>query len=100
MAEQFILKAEQVEDDDGVLTTRGMAIATEYARGWLAGQRNLELETAYPELEGLFYDLRIDPELTRRYAAPDDVEKADQELEASMAKAFRRRRPVTLHIKQ
>jgi len=64
-------KANPVEDNDGMLTQRGMRIAHEYARMWLReGKRDLHLEREYPELAGLFYDIRTDVTLAREHAIP------------------------------
>lgn len=64
-------KAQPVQSEDGVLTNLGMRIAHEYASAWVQrGVRNLELERKYPELVGLFYDIRIDATLAREHAIP------------------------------
>lgn len=63
-------KANPVENDDGLLTRLGMKVANQYAKDWLRGIRNLELERQYGELAGLFYDIRIDSELARNHAVP------------------------------
>lgn len=64
-------KANPVETSDGELTRRGMDIAHEYARAWIdRNVRDLNLERTYPELEGLFYDIRVDPALAREHAIP------------------------------
>ena len=89
MAEQFIIKAEPTEDNDGVLTSLGMRVVSEYARDHVAGKRNMKLEREYPELGGSFYDIRIDAALARRYAEPDGVEKS-MRLDEELEKAFSR----------
>ena len=64
-------KANPVETPDGELTSRGFEIAEAYARAWIdRNTRDLNLERTYPELEGLFYDIRVDPALARRHAIP------------------------------
>lgn len=72
MVEKFVLeKALKTIKDDGMLTDHGMMVAEKYAQGWVnQSQRDLETERAYPELVGLFYDIRTDPELARRHATP------------------------------
>ncbi len=62
-------KAVRTETADGRLTKVGQRVAAQYAQAWLRGQRNLELERQYPDLSGLFYDLRTDVKLCRLYAA-------------------------------
>jgi len=63
-------KANPTEDEDGVLTAKGMEVAHQYAKAWVERSvRNLGIERQYPELSGLFYDIRIDAELARRHAA-------------------------------
>lgn len=62
-------KAQPVQDSDGVLTSFGMQIAEKYATAWVKNNmREVELERLYPELEGFFYDIRVDPELAREHA--------------------------------
>jgi len=66
-----LLKSKQAptQDSTGVLTPKGMRVAHDYARHWVEkGTRNLEIERSYPELEGLFYDIRIDTELARGHS--------------------------------
>lgn len=82
------------EDADGNLTAEGMRIAHLYAVYWTEGRRAIGLEAHYPELEGLFYDIRIDPELTARHAIPEEVAKS--ELDVELDKAFAAKKPVTL----
>lgn len=65
---------DNVEDGDGLLTPKGVQVVTQYARTWLASStRDLALERAHPDLTGLFYDVRSDADLCRRYAAPDEA---------------------------
>jgi chloramphenicol 3-O-phosphotransferase len=60
-----------VEDADGVLTRAGMDVAHQYALQWRTKQtRNVQLEAQYPELIGLFYDIRNDAELAAEHAIP------------------------------
>lgn len=61
-------KANPVQTEDGILTERGLSIAHDYAVDWLQARRNLELERENPELQGLFFDIRSDPELARTHA--------------------------------
>lgn len=64
-------KGSQVETDEGELTPKGMEVAEQYAQAWVdRNMRDLSLERMFPELEGLFYDIRIDPALARRHATP------------------------------
>lgn len=64
-------KAEPVEDADGVLTKKGMEVAHEYAAAWTSRHyRSVDIERQYPELVGLFYDIRHDPELAAEHALP------------------------------
>jgi len=59
----------KTETPDGELTPHGMEIAHQYAVSWVRGNsRNLELERQCPELEGLFYDIRLDSGLAREHA--------------------------------
>lgn len=63
-----LIKAGEVEDKDGVLTKLGMAVAERYARAWMIGKRDVDLEREFPDLAGLFYDIRVDSDLARRHA--------------------------------
>lgn len=76
MAERFVVdfqKARVTETEDGLLTSLGMQLAHRYALRWVNDNaRDLELEREYPELAGLFYDIRVDPELAREHALPED----------------------------
>lgn len=70
-------KAQSVEDEDGVLTPAGMAVAHQYAVRWRTKQqRAMDLERQYPQLAGLFYDIRQDSELAAEHAIP--MEKSDR----------------------
>ena len=62
-------KAEKTEDGEGFLTPFGMKVAEKYARAWMQGKREAQLEKDHPELRGLFYDIRIDAALARRHAS-------------------------------
>lgn len=76
------------EDEDGLLTPHGTKVATGYANAWVAkNARDLDLERLYPELAGLFYDIRADAELAHRYADP--VASATQVLKSSVAQTFK-----------
>lgn len=84
-----------VEDTDGVLTRHGMNVAHEYARAWVdTKSRNTNLELMYPELVGLFYDIRNDGELAREHAIPFEKSSAQPkffttgELKARAQKAI------------
>jgi len=58
------------EDSEGLLTSYGMDIAHRYAQAWAErGTRDLAIEREYPELAGLFWDIRVDPALARAHAA-------------------------------
>lgn len=64
-------KAMATEDSEGFLTTRGLRIAQRYASRWLRDRvRDLELERDFPEMLGLFYDIRADAALAREHAIP------------------------------
>jgi hypothetical protein len=69
---KYVLKkANPVETPDGELTRRGMEVAHEYAVAWIERNvRDLNLERMHPELEGLFYDIRVDTALAREHAIP------------------------------
>ena len=73
-----------VEDEDGVLTPRGMEIAHQYAVKWRTQQtRDAALERQYPDLIGLFYDIRNDNTLAAEHAIPLEKSEAFQKaLEA------------------
>lgn len=62
-------KAAKTEDGEGFLTPFGMKVAEKYARAWMQGKREAQLEKDHPELRGLFYDIRIDAALARRHAS-------------------------------
>jgi len=69
-------KANPVETKDGELTRRGMEVAHDYAVAWVKrNTRDLSAERMYPELAGLFYDIRVDPKLAREHAIPFDDQK-------------------------
>lgn len=70
-------KANPVETEDGELTRRGMEVAHDYAVAWVdRNTRDLNAERTYPDLLGLFYDIRVDPALARSHATPfDDAPK-------------------------
>ena len=64
-------RANPVETPDGELTKRGMDVAHDYATAWVdQNTRDLNLERFFPELDGLFYDTRVDPGLARVHAIP------------------------------
>jgi hypothetical protein len=59
---------EQLQDDFGVLTKKGIAVVRKYASRWVKdSKRDLDMERQYPDLAGLFYDIRSDAALARRY---------------------------------
>ncbi len=66
-----IQKAETLEDEDGLLTKRGLEIVHDYAKQWLSGVRSLEMERQYPELVDLFTDIRLDPDLAKEHGIDD-----------------------------
>jgi hypothetical protein len=45
-----------------------MGVAHRYAAAWVEGRRDLDIERHYPELAGLFWDVRMDLELARAHA--------------------------------
>jgi hypothetical protein len=60
----------KVEDADGILTKLGMEVAHKYASKWVrAGARDLDIERQFPDLAGLFYDIRSDADLARMHAS-------------------------------
>ncbi len=64
-SDRFVLdfkKAKPLQSEDGVLTKLGQTIVVQYAKRWVEGSvRDLTLERQYPDLAGVFYDLRADP---------------------------------------
>lgn len=67
----LVIKSDPVEDDEGLLTKTGMRVAHLYAKMWVdSSSRDLELERSYPDLAGLFYDIRQDRELASMHAIP------------------------------
>lgn len=74
MADKYIVDlktAAPVETKDGELTKLGMVIANSYATKWVTGfVRDLNLERMYPQLAGLFADIRTDPEYAQSHAIP------------------------------
>ena len=81
-------KAQPTETEDGELTRHGMDIAHEYAVAWTKrNARSLELERQYPELEGLFYDIRVDPDLAREHAIPFSDAKKSMSYVMRLSKA-------------
>jgi len=66
-------KAQPTENAEGLLTSLGMRLAHAYASKWVnENKRDLDLERRYPELSGLFWDIRVDPELAREHAIPEE----------------------------
>lgn len=63
-----LISKSQLEDEDGLLTPAGMKVAEEYAKQWLEGVRDVGMEKTYPDLLGLFSDIRVDPDLARMHA--------------------------------
>ena len=61
------------EDSDGVLTDFGMQLSHQYAVAYLGGDRMHELESGYPELAGVFYDIRNDRALAEEHALSMDL---------------------------
>ena len=69
-------QANPTETPDGELTRRGMDLAHAYAVKWIERNvRDLQAERDYPELAGLFYDIRVDTALAREHAIPFDAPK-------------------------
>jgi len=58
-----------LEDEEGLLTPLGMKVAHKYASAWVSGSRDLSVERKYPELAGLFYDIRNDEALAQEHAS-------------------------------
>jgi hypothetical protein len=71
MANPSLSKGAVLEDEEGLLTPAGMKVAESYAKKWLLGVRDMELERQYPSLVGLFSDIRVDSELARMHATED-----------------------------
>ncbi len=75
---QYVLKAapaarvaaDDLEDADGLLTPLARSIAAAYAARWVAGERDLDAERAYPALSGLLADIRASSALARDFLAP------------------------------
>lgn len=66
-------KAQPVESEDGLLTTLGQQVAKRYAKRWVfESVRDLQMEREYPELVGLFYDIRVDPSLANVHATDSE----------------------------
>lgn len=65
---ELVIKGSLLEDSEGILTPLGMRVAHGYAASWLAGHRDLTLESKYPSLVGLFSDIRSDEALARMHA--------------------------------
>ena len=91
-----LAKAGAVENDDGTFTPKGMQVMHRYARAWVDGRRDLELEREYPQLAGPFYDVRADAELASEHAIPDD---ADAGLEKALKQAFKPKKKPVLFVK-
>jgi len=85
------------ENADGSFTDFGMQVLGAYARAWVSGKRNLEIERNSPELTGTFYDIRADGELAARHALPDAAD-----LESALAKSFGapQKKAVELYVVQ
>ena len=83
----------QVEDEDGVLTSLGMSVANSYASSWIQGNRDLTLERQYPELVGLFYDLRNDRVLAVEHSLELD-KSLDETMLYSMPSPLRSGAPI------
>lgn len=74
-----------VEDEDGVLTPKGMEVAHQYAVKWRTSQtRDRALERDYPDLVGLFYDIRNDSTLAAEHAIPLEKSEAFQKALAAV----------------
>lgn len=74
-------KANPVEDADGMLTRRGMEVAHRYAKLWVdESKRDLNLEREFPEMAGLFYDIRTDIALAHEHAIPFSTGEAPEEV--------------------
>lgn len=69
---KFTLQKGAVDWTSSGITSAGIRAAEQYATRWVQDAvRDLDLERAHPDLVGLFYDIRIDPELARVYASPN-----------------------------
>jgi predicted ABC-type ATPase len=75
-----LLKAKSpMEDSDGALTPAGIQTVNRYAQDWVARHaRNMDLELRYPELKGVFYDVRHDPALAQEYVGKSIVQNQPQ----------------------
>lgn len=62
-------KAAKLVDEDGILTSTGQAVAAQYAKKWVKGTRDIAMEREFPDLQDLFYDIRVDSTLARRHAS-------------------------------
>jgi len=69
---RFLIKAQSTQTTDGVLTDVGRKVVSGYAGNWVRGTRDLDAERKYPELAGVFWDIRLDDTLAREYAMRED----------------------------
>lgn len=70
-----LTKVDPVEDEEGILSATGRKVLGDYARAWLAGKRDLDLERAWPEMEGRFYSVRCENDFARSWAAHSEEPK-------------------------
>ena len=64
-------KAQPTETPDGELTKYGLNVAHTYAKKWCRNfTRDLDLERQFPEMEGVFQDIRVDMEYAANHALP------------------------------
>jgi len=70
-----------VEDVDGALTAAGIKLVTRYAEQWVGRRaRDMSLEGQYPELRGVFFDVRHDPELAKEYVGKSFIQNLPRRL--------------------
>ncbi len=53
---------------DNTISPTGSLVVTRYAKAWLDNKRDTALETEYPALVDLFYDIRTDVALAQYWA--------------------------------
>lgn len=101
MREQFhmsLVKASTVEDEYGVLTPKGLALAHSYANSFVGGVRDTSIEQRFPEMGGLFYDIRNDQQLAREYASPEVEKSFKDQLFARMSEQIYNDPPPPTHF--
>jgi hypothetical protein len=65
---KLTIKVAALTDEDGALTPKGYDVLTSYAKQWLAGIRDLILESTHADLDEYFYDVREDVRTAHTFA--------------------------------